>query len=476
MMAERTQYPDWVEKHRKKGTNISCIGGKYYLYSVSSKWNKEKGRAQKKTDAYLGKITEEGFVPKSEKKPKEKPVVTVKEYGATKAVIELGSDILEKLRDKFGVSGEVVFAIAVSRLIEQCPFKRTQNQYVNSYVSEILPDLKLTPKDISLFMKDFGGKRAEMVEFMQGFIGNDANILFDGTAIVSNSDKLSVNRIGYNANGNWNPQFNLMYAFSADEMQPAYYRVISGCVRDVTALSLTLKESGMSNGIIVGDKGFSSEDNFKEIAAAGIKYIIPLRRNSSEIDYTAFKCGSKSAFSGHFMFKGRPIWFTGDRNVYSFLDPDLKADEERSYLSAIERKAEGYTIQKFHEKQHEFGSITLKSNAGKTAKETYLLYKQRREIEQSFDFLKNLLDQDKSYMQSENSLESWAFINHIALLLCYKLYNLLKTKELISKYSIADLIAHLKYIYKVKINGVWRTSEITKKTAALIVNMGLHIT
>jgi transposase len=103
-------------------------------------------------------------------------------------------------------------------------------------------------------------------------------------------------------------------------------------------------------------------------------------------------------------------------------------------------------------------------------------YKQRREIEQSFDFLKNLLNQDKSYMQSEKSLESWAFVNHIALLLCYKIYNLLKVKELISQYSISDLLEQLKYIDKVKINGIWKTSEITKKTAAMVNKLGLHIT
>ena len=449
-MTRRSNYPEWVEKHRQKGTNISCINGKYYLYAVSSKWDKEKGRAQKKTDAYIGRITEEGLIPKGVKRTKEMPVVTVKEYGATSAVMTIGDDLLRNLRDKFGTSGEIVFAISLSRLIEQCPFKRTENHYANSYVSEVLLDLKLSPKDISFFLRDFGNKRAEMVEFMRGYIGDDANILFDGTAIVSNSDKMSINRIGYSAGGSFSPQFNLMYAFSLDEMQPVYYRLIAGCVREVTALSLTLEESGMKNGIVVADKGFASKANFDDIEAAKIKYVIPLKRNSCEIDYSAFRSGSKSAFDGHFMFKGRPIWYVENGNVYSFLDPELKTDEERSYLSAIERQTEGYTIERFHEKQHEFGMIALKSNAGKTAKETFLLYKQRHEIEQLFDFLKNLLDQDKSHMQSEKSLESWAFINHITLLLCYRLYNLLKTKELISQYSIADFIAHLNTSIKSK--------------------------
>ena len=35
-------YPEWVLKHKTKGTNISRIKGKYYLYAVSSKWNKRE--------------------------------------------------------------------------------------------------------------------------------------------------------------------------------------------------------------------------------------------------------------------------------------------------------------------------------------------------------------------------------------------------------------------------------------------------
>ena len=475
-MRERVSYPDWVEGHRAKGTNISCIGGKYYLYAVSSKWNKDKGRAQKKTDGYLGRITPEGFVPKGTRTPKPASIVTVKEYGATATVVELGSDLLEKLREKFGKNGEVIFAIAVSRLIEQCPFKRTENQYSNSYISEILPGLRLSSKDISLFLGAFGQNREAIVDFMRGFIGSDATILFDGTAIVSKSENLSGSRIGYNSRGSFDPQFNLLYAFSADEMQPTYYRVISGNVRDVTALSLSLEESGMKNGVVVGDKGFASTTNFDDIESAGIKYVVPLKRNSTEIDYSAFKDAGKTNFHGHFMFKGRPVWFVRNDDIYSFLDSELKVDEERGYLANIERECTGYTIENFHEKQHEFGSITLKSNTDKNAREVYLIYKQRREIEQSFDFLKNLLEQDKSYMQNDKSLESWAFINHIALMLCYKIYNMLKCKELISRYSIADFLAYLKYIHKVKIDGVWKTSEINKKTVQMISKLGLHIT
>ena len=131
---------------------------------------------------------------------------------------------------------------------------------------------------------------------------------------------------------------------------------------------------------------------------------------------------------------------------------------------------------RFMERQNVFGTIAIKANGGKSAKEVFEYYKQRREIEQSFDFLKNLLDQDKTYMQSQKSLETWAFVNHIALVLCYKVYGLLKSAKLLNQYSVADFLQHLKYIYKVKINGEWNTSTIGKKTATLLAKLNLYIT
>ena len=60
-------YPDWVLKEKRPGTNISKIGNNYYLYEVTSQWDKEKKRAKKITKAYIGRITESGLIPKMER-------------------------------------------------------------------------------------------------------------------------------------------------------------------------------------------------------------------------------------------------------------------------------------------------------------------------------------------------------------------------------------------------------------------------
>ncbi|MEW6007936.1 MAG: hypothetical protein AB1595_07335 [bacterium] len=55
------KYPDWVVKCKKEGTAIHKIGNNFYLYEVTSKWDKKMKRPRKITKGYLGKITVDGL-------------------------------------------------------------------------------------------------------------------------------------------------------------------------------------------------------------------------------------------------------------------------------------------------------------------------------------------------------------------------------------------------------------------------------
>lgn len=62
-------HPDWVLKHKAKGTELRNIRGKYYLYKVTSKWDKVAKKSRKITLGQIGVITEEhGLIPTGEKK------------------------------------------------------------------------------------------------------------------------------------------------------------------------------------------------------------------------------------------------------------------------------------------------------------------------------------------------------------------------------------------------------------------------
>jgi len=473
-------YPEWVEKERRPGTNISCIRGKYYLYEVSSVWDKNKKRAQKKTGKYLGRITEEGLIPPKEKKSPVSETIATREYGASSTLLTIGSSILAHLRDSFPEDANTIFALAVLRVIEKCPFKRAEFIYERSYLSESLGKLALSPSRLTAFLQSFGLKREQQVGFMKEYLSDSRYILFDGTNIISDSDKMDINRVGYNSHRSYDPQVNLMYAFSTDDHCPGYYRVVPGNIRDVTAFRKSVDELGLSNAVIIADKGFGSEKNFELLEASGLKYIIPLRRNNGHCDREALKKGDKSKLDGYFLFNGRAVWYytyeQDGKRFLMFLDETLKAKEERDYLQNLEANKENFSHEAFIEKQYSFGTIAFHTNLSDEPKEIYMLYKTRGEIEQAFDFLKNLLEQDHTYLQNQYAVESWAFINHISLMLVYEIYRRLKNANLLAKYSVQDFIMHLKYIQRIKINGSWVTGEISGKTQKLFDAIGLDIT
>ena len=83
------------------------------------------------------------------------------------------------------------------------------------------------------------------------------------------------------------------------------------------------------------------------------------------------------------------------------------------------------------------------------------------------------ITEDKGFIAS---LEGWMFINYLVLLAYLRILKLLVSKKLLSKVSIKDLLIHLSYIKKIRINGEWHQAEITNKTKKLFAKLGYAIT
>lgn len=116
------------------------------------------------------------------------------------------------------------------------------------------------------------------------------------------------------------------------------------------------------------------------------------------------------------------------------------------------------------------------TNIDKSASEIYVDYKSRGAIEGMIDTMKNVLDADKSYMQNEQTLEGWMFVNYIALHWYYSIYKLLVQNELNKKYSPTDFLLMLKEIRKVNIQNKWYNAEIIKRTSDLMNKIMIPIT
>jgi hypothetical protein len=201
-MRTKTIHPEWALKHKKPGTELRLMKGRYYLYAISSKWNKEKKRAQKITGKILGRITESGFTPSGEKTPPLPQIkeVFVKSSGLGPFVESVISDVLPALKKHFGDEAESIFCASLMRLSHQSPLKNMELHFRNDFLSETFPKACLSDKKMTILLKDIGRDREKINLFFKEFSKPGEHILMDMTAIHSKSREMNLNLPGYNSN------------------------------------------------------------------------------------------------------------------------------------------------------------------------------------------------------------------------------------------------------------------------------------
>ncbi|MBK6482417.1 MAG: transposase [Chitinophagaceae bacterium] len=478
--ATASRHPDWAVKHKRPGTEIRLIKGHYYLYAITSKWNSEKRRPVKKTIGILGKITEAGFVESEKHQLKRKKLVIKqvwqREFGFTHFLQTYLNDTVVQLQQHFPDTWQTIVAMSFCRFVYQSPLKNMDFRFRHSYLSEMYSEVNLDKDHLTIFIRQLGEQREQIRNYFNSFWNNDKrSVLFDVSSITSQSRRMETfPHVGYNNNKNFDPQLNIMLIHSVEQRMPLYYRILPGNIREVKAFSLSLKEFGKKADVtVITDKGFYSNKNLEEMKTEGIRYIIPLRRNVSVIDYSKLQPGlSYEKLDGYFSFEKRIVWYytlnTEWGSLYVYTDDFLKAEEQRDYLMRIEKYPDKYTLEQYHQKQSQFGTIALLTNGKTTAPETYENYKSRNEIEILFDAYKNILHADKTYMQNDIAIEAWMFINFIAIQWYYITFNLLKKYKLNKTYAPMDLMMRLTEIKKLKINDQWYLTEATHATVNLL--------
>ena len=482
--------PDWVLAHKKKGTQVTKNGNNYYLYKVSSVWDPSKKRARKITEKYLGKITPDGVIkPRNERLLDDMKGVSVKEFGASSFLYDMNGDIIELLQEVFPVKWKEIFVFSVFRFLHLSPIKNLQTYYAGSFLSEILSDAHLSPKTMGKLLGDIGMVRDRIKMILKPLISGTEFAIIDLTHVLSRSKGMVSSVSGFNSKRDFSSQIHMAFLFSLDQHMPSYFRMIPGSIRDVSSLVLTVREAGVKNAVLIGDKGFFSEDNILDLdeeGAGDLHYIFPLKRNSSLIDYSRICQDDRESFDGYLRFEKRVVWHYSyqlkqgalkNKRIVVFLDERLKAEEEKDYITRMEENENSKnTIESFYELQHRQGTIAVITDLDYDAGRIYTILKSRTEIETMFDIFKNILDADRTYMREDHQMEGWMFINFLALVFYYRIYKILSDNELLKKYSPKDVLIHLSRVKKLKIQKEWITSEIPKKTRLINEKLNIHIT
>lgn len=462
---------------------IRHISGKYYVYKIKSKWDPVKGTARKVTDKCLGKITEaDGFIPneyavkiKSPKNP------VVRNYGAFEIASQLSRNLEEKLKKFFPDIYREIEVIAQLRLIAGSSGKRLKDDFEKSYLSSLHPDLHISEYTVRSLYSKIADRQNDVQSFMKSYIKEGSKLLFDGTTIFSRADD-SYCQSGYNPNHSLNPQIRLLYIFDRTSFMPVFYRMVPGNIVDRKALKETVISSGCSNCIIIADKGFYSKVNLSFLMSEKLDFILPLQSNTTLISRDFETNIDDRKFDGRFAFKDRIIWYkkypTGNLGnyVYLFRDDQRKSQAELRFQEQLEAS---YGEEEITEKDFfadtRRGMYAFVSNLDQEPRSIFMSYKERWDIEQCFDCLKNSVSTSAPHQRTNENLFAWSFINHISLLYYYGIVRALRENDMNKDYSVSDILSIGKNVYRVNTDNDFRVSEISKNDSEILGALGVNL-
>lgn len=131
-------YPDWVMAHKKKGTYINCVNGKYYLYAAHSERVPGTKKVRRVSDGYIGRITQEdGLIPARDKVTGE---VCVYEYGLCMTILDTCGTIASGFRREFRGAADFVL---VSSILWEINGKCDNDTYEGSYLCVKYPGVNI---------------------------------------------------------------------------------------------------------------------------------------------------------------------------------------------------------------------------------------------------------------------------------------------------------------------------------------------
>jgi transposase len=339
---------------------------------------------------------------------------------------------------------------------------------LNSYLSEMM-EASTYPKHIGEMLRNMGMDRSAITGFMKTFLSKSRYIAIDLTSVISLSEGVISAMLGHDSDESNLPIVQLLLLFNMEEKEPSYYRILSGSITSVMSISSTMEESGISDIVLVGDTGFYSSENVKNLEEKGIHYILPLKRNSTLISYDM-------KMKRYFPYEDRPVWYSmspGKRNIYIFQDTSLRAEEEKDFLRREEGKRGA--VSRFRSIENRMGKIAVMTDLKVSGEVIYDMLKTRVDIEQAYDTLKNTIHADRTYVRDDYQMQGWMFVNFIALMLHYRIYNILRKRDMLKHYSPKDIIEHLERISRLKIGDEWKYSEIPKKSRKIMDDLDFHI-
>ncbi|MCK9235834.1 MAG: transposase [Bacteroidales bacterium] len=330
------------------------------------------------------------------------------EYGFAKWLLyELEDNgLLNSMKKYFPEHWQFIVFMVNCRLVFKSSLKNIPTELERSAILDLLGwKGKIYDQKVSDMLFEVGQMRQSIHEFMSPQDNRRRSVMIDATDIILQSDNIALSQKGYNSSMDFQPQFVLLYLYDALSLEPLYYRLLPGNIREMSAMHNTIRISGMEECMFISDKSFFSESNIGELERMLMQYIIPLRRENRLISYGALdkkeQSENYSNFSKRFIFHAHTLNL-GKRKIDLLLDGKLREQEKTDYLSKIQSLPESFSKPKFNDKLQSMGTLAILHHTSFSPEDLYVEYKNRGEIEQYFDHFKNAIDASCSPCNGKN--------------------------------------------------------------------------
>ncbi len=464
---------DWLEDQRRQGAKcleVKEIGKNHYVYHSTTYWDK-KLKKPKKISKYRGKLDKtKGLIESRKRKAlASSDIRNITEYGNSRVLHEAIKPLKPLLIEAFPDCWEEICSLAMVRMSGYVPLKRAKESWDKLYNVDDM-DPRLNSKNLSKVLHCVGINRLGQNTIFKNLIDQSNQLVYDLSSVFTRSMSISQAEKGYNKDHLHVPQINLALLCSSDSGLPAMIRSIPGSVRDIATLHNSIKEIDAKGKTLILDRGFFSDGIMEFLDGMDMSYILPTRRNSRYYE-------NRIHLNEHFTYHKRLIRCGKKRFdnyfLYLFDDQDLKLEEQKTLYKKLD---EGNIDKKqLHNKMKHAGQILIISNLADEKYEIFELFKKRETVEKMFDTYKTVLEADKLYLQSDESVFGHVFISFISLYIHCTIENLLKKAGMNRKMTPIDLLHKYSRVYHIDLKEKSLISEAPKKIRMLDEKLGLGI-
>ena len=446
----------------KAPIELRRIKGHYYVYQATHIWNKQLKKSIKITHI-LGSITPDGaYKPKLQKT--NTTTSHIYQYGHAQLCLKLSQDIQNALAN-MPLKNEIL-ALSIIRAIDPGPIRLAQDTWEDTYLSTKL-QANLSSKNVTATLSNLGNMVTETYELFAKLAPQEGMLFYDLTSVLSYSHNLGLAEKGYNPDHEQINQVKVAMAFSTSTWLPVALDVFYDSLKETKVLRYFRERFPNRDLGFVMDRGFSSSyELLRDLKKENIRYIAPLKKNSKLIPLFPKMTGTFEYAKKRFVaFSVKPR--RGYGFLYLFEDPELKANAEKGLLGMVNKGK--LTMDEYRKESYRAGVIGIMSNIDAEPRSIYEQYKEREEIEQAFDYMKNDLEANRTYLGRDDLERGYFMVVFLAMRIYFRILKRLRERDLVGKVSVKEVLSALSKMRRVvEVGGTEYFGALPKKTEQML--------